>query len=91
MAALEARRDRVRGMALWVLSLCGLLLILLLSLRGLRASAEAGEIMEAAGEQAAALGRQRLRRGLRLAAMAVSLLLAFTAIAMYVIARASGP
>ena len=91
MAALEARRDRVRGMALWVLSLCGLLLILLLSLRGLRASAEAGEIMEAAGEQPAALGRQRLRRGLRLAAMAVSLLLAFTAIAMYVIARASGP
>jgi len=91
VAELLARRARVQSLAVWVVAMCGLLLALLLLQRGLRAGAEAGRIMGDAGEQPEALHRQHLRMLVRVVAVALSLLLAFTAIAMYVIARADGP
>ena len=47
--------------------------------------------MEAAGEEVKRLQRQRLRMTLRILATVSSLLLAFAAIAAYVIARGAAP
>jgi hypothetical protein len=59
--------------------------------RGLSAADEASRLMTAAGEDPRRLDRQRLRMTLRVLATVSSLLLAFAAIAAYVIARGATP
>jgi hypothetical protein len=86
-----AERERVRGLSLLVLTACALLLGLLVLARGLRAAAEAGRVMEAAGEEPGRLDRQRARMALRVVATVTSLLLAFVAIAVYMIVRGRAP
>jgi hypothetical protein len=90
-ALLIAERERVRGFALFALALCGLTIGLLVAQRGLRAATQAGELMAEAGETPEQIGRQRLRMTLRVLATVSSLMLAFAAIAAYVIARGQAP
>lgn len=88
-AALE--RGKLRALGLLVLAACALALGLLVMQRGLRAAAEAGRVMQAAGEEPRALDRQRARMALQVLATVTSLLLAFVAIAVYMIVRGRGP
>jgi hypothetical protein len=89
LARLSASRAHVRKLALLALALCALTLGLLVAQRGLTAATEANRLMADAGEDPRQLGRQRLRMTLRVLATVSSLLLAFAAIAAYVIARAA--
>jgi hypothetical protein len=89
LARLSASRAHVRKLALLALALCALTLGLLVAQRGLTAATEASRLMADAGEDPRQLGRQRLRMTLRVLATVSSLLLAFAAIAAYVIARAA--
>jgi hypothetical protein len=91
LAQLEATRSRARKFALFALALCALTLGLHVAQRGLSAADEASRLMAAAGEEAGRLDRQRLRMTLRVLATVSSLLLAFAAIAAYVIARGAAP
>jgi hypothetical protein len=91
LARLEAARSRARKLALFALALCALTLGLHVAQRGLSAADEANRLMAAAGEEAGRLDRQRLRMTLRVLATVSSLLLAFAAIAAYVIARGAAP
>jgi hypothetical protein len=87
LLALARTRSRVRTLALVVVLLCALTLGLLLARRGLRASDEAARIMAEAGEAPARLGRQQRRRVLSVLATVASVLLAFAAIALYILVR----
>ena len=92
-AALEAARAdraRLRGLCLWVLLLCALTLGLVVVQRGLQAAAIASRVMRTAGEAPAALERQRTRMVLRVLAVVTSVLLAFAAIALYIVVRSRG-
>jgi hypothetical protein len=91
LARLSASRARVRKLALFALALCALTLGLLVAQRGLHAATEASRLMAQAGEEPRRLDRQRLRMMLRVLATVSSLLLAFAAIAAYVIARGGSP
>ena len=91
VARAQLARGRVRALSLLVLAACALSLGLLVLARGLRAAAEAGRVMEAAGEEPRRLDRQRARMALRVLATVTSLLLAFVAIAVYMIVRGRGP
>jgi hypothetical protein len=87
MLQLGVARARLRKLALFVLALCALSVGLLVVQRGLAAAAEAGRLMAEAGEEPNRLARQRLRMTLRILATVISLLLAFAAIAVYIVAR----
>jgi hypothetical protein len=87
LARLAAARSRARKLALFALALCAITLGLHVAQRGLAAADEANRLMAAAGEDAGRLDRQRLRMTLRVLATVSSLLLAFAAIAAYVIVR----
>lgn len=91
VALREATRARVRKLALCALALCALSIGLIVAQRGFAAAGEAGRVMAQAGEEPGRVDRQRLRMTLRVLATVSSLLLAFAAIAAYVIARGSAP
>jgi hypothetical protein len=80
-------RERLRALSVLVLAACAVALGLLVLQRGLRAAAEASRVMEAAGEEPRRLERQRARMALHVLATVTSLLLAFVAIAVYMIVR----
>jgi hypothetical protein len=84
-------RDRLRALSLLVLAACAVALGLLVLQRGLRAAAEASRVMEAAGEEPRQLERQRARMALHVLATVTGLLLAFVAIAVYMIVRGRAP
>ena len=90
VARLSAEQAVLRNWALLAIGLCALALGLLVAQRGLRAASQASELMAAAGEDARGLDRQRLRMVLRVLATVTSLLLAFAAIAVYMVARSHG-
>ncbi|MFI5308286.1 MAG: hypothetical protein ACHQ53_13075 [Polyangiales bacterium] len=90
LARLSAEQAVLRNWALLAIGLCALALGLLVAQRGLRAASQASELMAAAGEDARGLDRQRLRMVLRVLATVTSLLLAFAAIAVYMVARSHG-
>jgi hypothetical protein len=83
-------RARLRKWALFAIALCALALGLLVAQRGLRAATQASQLMAAAGEDARGLDRQRLRMVLRVLGTVTSLLLAFAAIGVYMVARSHG-
>ena len=91
LALQEATNARVRRYALFALALCALSIGLIVAQRGFAAAGEAGRVMAQAGEVPQRVERQRLRMALRVLATVSSLLLAFAAIAAYVIARGSAP
>jgi hypothetical protein len=91
IARAQLERDRLRALSLLVLAACALALGLLVLQRGLRAAAEASRVMEAAGEDPRRLERQRARMALHVLATVTSLLLAFVAIAVYMIVRGRAP
>jgi hypothetical protein len=91
VARLELERAKLRKLALLALALCALTLGLLVAQRGLLAASQAGDLMAEAGQDAPELERQRLRRVLRVLATVSSLLLAFAAIGVYMLARSHGP
>ncbi len=90
-ARLAIERTRLRKLSLLALALCAFTLGLLVAQRGLRAVSQAGRLMAEAGQDARELEHQRLRRVLRVMATVTSLLLAFVAIAVYMVARSHGP
>jgi hypothetical protein len=89
-ARAAAHRADVRRLALVVLALAAVSLALLLVQRGLRGSVEAERVLRASGMSSETRSRARLSRTLRIAGAAVSVLLAFLAIALYLIARGQG-
>lgn len=86
-ARARAQRSEVRKLALIVIALAAASLVLLLVQRGLRGSEEATRVLRASGVGHENLARDKLGMTLRLVAVAVSVLLAFFAIALYLIAR----
>jgi hypothetical protein len=84
-------RARVRTLALYALGLCALAVGLFVAQRGLAAAAEAQHLMSDAGEDPVQLDRQRLRMTLRVIAAICSLMLAFLALAAYMVARSPRP
>jgi hypothetical protein len=91
LARSHAERTRLRGLCLGVLALCALTLGLMVAQRGLHAAEVASGLMRAAGEAPERLGRQRARMVLRTLAVVTSLLLAFAAIALYMVVRSRAP
>ena len=91
IALQRATNARVRRYALFALALCALSIGLIVAQRGLKAAGEAGRLMAQAGEAERLVERQRQRMTLRVLATVSSLLLAFAAIAAYVIARGAAP
>jgi hypothetical protein len=90
-ARIGAHHRDVRRLALVVLALAAVSLALLLVQRGLAGSAQAEDVLRASGLGWEDRSRARLRRTLRVLGVAVSMLLAFLAIALYLIARGNGP
>jgi hypothetical protein len=90
VAHMRAERSKLRAVGLCVLALCALSVGLLVAERGLRAAAVASRVMREAGEAPEQLDRQRARMALRVLATVTSLLLAFAAIALYMIVRSRG-
>jgi hypothetical protein len=86
---LQATRGELRRLGLLALGACGLTLAALLGQRGLHAVDEAAGLLLAAGSTPRAVKRARARMGLRVVATLCALLLAFAAIAAYVVARAA--
>jgi len=84
--ALEHRED-VRTLALIVLALAALSLVLLLVQRGLLASDQAASLLRASGTEHARVRQAQLRMTLRVVGAALSVLLVFCAIALYLIIR----
>jgi hypothetical protein len=91
LALQEATHARARKYALFALGLCALSIGFLVAQRGLSAAEQAGRLMAQAGEAELRIQRQRQRMLLRVLATVSSLLLAFAAIAAYVIARGASP
>jgi hypothetical protein len=91
MLQLQLARAKLRKLALFALLLCALTLGLIVAQRGLVAASEAAHVMAEAGAEPPELDRQRLRSTLRVLATVSSLLLAFVAIAVYMVARSQGP
>jgi hypothetical protein len=90
LARAAAQHAQTRKLALIVIALAGASLVLVLVQRGLASSAQATSVLRASGVGRTSLARERARMMLRLIAIAVSLLLAFFAIALYLIARGRG-
>lgn len=82
-----AHREDVRMLALVVLALAAASLVLLLVQRGLLASEQAALLLRASGTGDADVRRERLRMTLRVLGAALSVLLVFCAIALYLIIR----
>jgi hypothetical protein len=86
---LQATRGQLRKLGLLALAACALTLVALLGQRGLDAAGEASRLLVAAGTEPSTVRRARMRMALRLLATLCALLLAFAAIAAYVVARAA--
>lgn len=86
---LQATRGQLRRLGLLALAACGLTLAALLGQRGLDAAGQAAGVLAAAGSDPRTVQRARARVALRVLATLCALLLAFAAIAAYVVARAA--
>jgi hypothetical protein len=87
---LATLREGHRKLGLLVLALCALALAALVAERGITSSAEAQAVLAAAGSDALAQRRQRVRSLLLLVSTVASLLLLFALVAVYVIVRGRG-
>jgi hypothetical protein len=86
---MHAARAQLRRLGLLALGACALSLVALLGQRGYGAAQEASQLLSAAGSDPGVVRRARMRMALRLVASLCVLLLAFAAIAAYVVARAA--
>ncbi|HMI91972.1 MAG TPA: hypothetical protein VK509_11440 [Polyangiales bacterium] len=86
---MHAARGQLRKLGLLALGACALTLVALLGQRGYGAAHEASRLLTAAGTDPGVVRRARMRMALRLLATLCALLLAFAAIAAYVVARAA--
>jgi hypothetical protein len=86
---MQAARAQLRKLGLLALGACALTLVALLGQHGLGAAQQASRLLAAAGSHPGAVRRARMRMALRVVATLCALLLAFAAIAAYVVARAA--
>jgi len=86
---MQAARAQLRKLGLLALGACALTLVALLGQRGFGAAHEASQLLSAAGSDPGVVRSSRMRMALRLLASLCALLLAFAAIAAYVVARAA--
>jgi hypothetical protein len=86
---MKAARGQLRKLGLLALGACALTLVALLGQRGLGAAEQASRLLRAAGADPGAMRRARVRMALRVVATLCALMLAFAAIAAYVVARAA--